>query len=66
MILSSGQAPEHIAAQASQLGSLEILRKPFDLDEAVAVVRSLVTARAIEPGAAPANRDREAALPVEP
>lgn len=52
VVIASGWAPDHVVAEATRLGNCEIILKPFDLEEAEALVRSVLSSsrsRAEEP-----------------
>ena len=42
VVIATGYAPGHVVAEATRLGAAKILRKPFDLDEAVTVARAVL------------------------
>ena len=59
VVLSTGYAPDYVIAEATRLGAADILRKPFDLDEAVAVARAVLA-----PAERTADAGRGATVPV--
>jgi DNA-binding NtrC family response regulator len=42
VVIATGYAPDHVLAEATRLGARGIIRKPFDLDAAVALARTVL------------------------
>ena len=61
VVIVTGYAPDHVVAEATRLGAAKILRKPFDLDDAVAVARAMLA-----PAERTADARRGATVPVSP
>lgn len=45
VLLATGDASDHLLAEAARLGAREVLRKPFDFDVAIALATELLAER---------------------